>query len=170
MMRGQPAAWRRRARNRRNARMRIAQSAIGLESSYASVYAERTQLDLKVRAAPPPPRQPEPPPAAEQGEEVPTGDFKTWLLKLVVELFTGKKIDDVELPSKCDDKKETETPRAQPQQPSVELHYEHVRYEAEKADFRAQGVVTTGDGRQIALDLRIGMQREQYERVTLDIG
>jgi hypothetical protein len=145
--------------------MRIAQSAIGLESSYASVRAERTQLDLKVHAAPPPP-PPEQPPAAEDTGEVPTGDFKTWLMRLVVELFTGKKIDDVELPE-CD--AEPEAPRAQPQ-PSVELHYEHVRYEAEKADFRAQGVVTTGDGRQIALDLRIGMQREQYERVTLDVG
>ena len=52
----------------------------------------------------------------------------------------------------------------------VELHYERVRYEAERVDFHAQGVVTTGDGRQIALDLRVGMEREHYERVTLDVG
>ena len=49
-------------------------------------------------------------------------------------------------------------------------HSERVRYEAERVDFHAQGVVTTGDGRQIALDLRVGMQREHHERVSLDIG
>ena len=59
------------------------------------------------------------------------------------------------------------TLRARPQ---VELHYERTRYEAERVDFRAQGVVTTADGRRISLDLQVGMSREHFERVTLDAG
>ncbi|HEX6020881.1 MAG TPA: VCBS repeat-containing protein [Solirubrobacter sp.] len=92
-------------------------------------------------------------------------DFKTYLLKLVVEWLSGTKIQEPELEAP-----EDEPDAAPPQRPAVEPHYERVRYEAERVDFHAQGVVTTADGRQIALELRVGMQREHYERAALDIG
>jgi hypothetical protein len=135
--------------------MRIQQSAVAMESSYASVRAEREQLKVSVTPPSPPPAKP----PVEDDE--PHHDFKTWLLKLVVEIFSGTHIDEPEL--------ENDAPETtQPREPVVDLHYERVRYEAERADFHAQGVVTTADGRQIALDVKVGMQREHYERFALD--
>src|SRR5262245_7839831 len=106
--------------------MRIQQSAVAMESSYASVRAEREQLKLAVS-----PPDPPPPPKQPATDEEPHHDFKTWLLKLVVEIFSGRHIDEPEL-------EEDPDPKAQvAQEPSVELHYERVRYEAERADFHA---------------------------------
>ena len=140
--------------------MRISQSAMSMESTYASVRAERERLELRRT---PPPEPPAPEPCRPETDEALTRDFKTYLLKLVVEWLSGSKIKEPE-------ELEPEPEAVERQQPAVELHYERVRYEAERVDFHAQGVVTTGDGRQIALDLRVGMQREHYERVTLDVG
>ncbi len=139
--------------------MRISQSAMSMESTYASLRAERERLEI--RKATPPPAPPKE--CRAEPDEALSRDFKTYLLKLVVEWLTGSKIEEPE-------EVEPDQEPSERQPPSVELHYERVRYEAERVDFHAQGVVTTGDGRQIALDLRVGMQREHYERVTLDVG
>ena len=148
--------------------MRISESAVAMQSSFASVRAERTTLEI--RRTPPPPR--EPLPALEKpqskGDLELSRDFKTYLLKLLVEWLSGEKIDDPEL--------DAETPSEEPvadapaARPQIELHYERTRYEAERVDFRAQGVVTTADGRKISLDLQVGMSREHFERVAVDAG
>ncbi len=174
--------------------MRITSSAMAMASSYAATRAESTELQIKIpartRQSPPPPPPPPPPAAAVEpkGAEPAGGDqqalpsdLKTWLLKLLVEWLTGKPIDDPQIDAQPQPTEQSPQPaaaaatspsaapqRAQP--PSVELHYEHVRYESERANFEAAGVVTTGDGRQIALDLRVGMSREHYERLQVDVG
>src|SRR5215207_8983293 len=138
--------------------MRISQSAMSMASTYASVRAEHERLE--VRRTAPPPETPRPPKECRpEPDKDLTRDFNTYLLKLVVEWLSGAKIEEPE-------DLEPTPEGVEPQPPSVELHYERVRYEAERVHFHARGVVTTGDGRQIALDLRVGMQREHYERVT----
>jgi hypothetical protein len=142
--------------------MRISQSCMTMESTYASVRAERERLELRRTSAPSP--EPALEPCRPEPDEALARDFKTYLLKLVVEWLSGERIEEPELEA------EPEADRAEPQRPAVELHYERVRYEAERVDFHAQGSVATGDGRQIALDLRVGMRREHYERVAVDVG
>ena len=143
--------------------MRISESAVAMQSSFASVRVERTTLEI--RRTPPPPR--EPPPAIEKsqskGDLELSRDFKTYLLKLLVEWLSGEDIDDPQLDGESPSEEPVaDAPAARPQ---VELHYERTRYEAERVDFRAQGVVTTADGRRISLDLQVGMSREHFERV-----
>jgi hypothetical protein len=156
--------------------MRISQSAVAMESSYASVRAEHTTLEL--RRAPPPPPPPAPPrpePPSIQAAEPEAGtalprDFKLHLLKLVVEWLTGDEISEPDLDTGGTCEPAPQRARAEGRPAGVELFYERVRYEAERAYFHAQGVVTTADGRQISLELRVGMQREHYERVTVSSG
>ncbi len=146
--------------------MRISESAVVMQSSFASVRAERTTLEI--RRTPPPPR--EPPPTSETSRSKAdlefSRDFKTYLLKLLVEWLSGEEIDDPEL----DAESPSEPGADAPARPQVELHYERTRYEAERVDFRAQGVVTTADGRRISLDLQVEMSREHFERVAVDAG
>ncbi len=170
--------------------MRITSSAMAMASSYAATRVESTELQIRTpaRTRQPPPPPPPPPRAAavEPKSAEPAGsdqqalpsDLKSWLLKLLVEWLTGEPIDDPQIDAQPQPAGQSPQPaaaspapapqRAQP--PSVELHYEHVRCESERATFEAAGVVTTGDGRQIALDLRVGMSREHYERLRVDVG
>jgi hypothetical protein len=99
---------------------------------------------------------------ASEPESAFSRDFKTWLLQVLVEALTGRRMDAPEL--------ETEAPAPPAAPPQIELRYERVRYEAERVDFRAHGVIRTADGRELALDLQVGMQREHYERVAVSTG
>lgn len=166
--------------------MRIAESTVTMQSSFASVRAERERLEISTPRLRPPERvaqhdRPAIKPAAaepaEECEKLPS-DLKTWLLKLLVEWLSGSRIQTAELDTDAPSADAPADPEASsrepestaPARPAVELHYERARYESERVDFQAQGVVTTGDGRQIALDLRVGLSREHYERLTLTSG
>ncbi len=46
---------------------------------------------------------------------------------------------------------------------------QELRYESERVDFNAQGIVTTADGREIRLDLQLGMSREFISQTDLQI-
>ena len=51
----------------------------------------------------------------------------------------------------------------------VEVEHHELRYEAETASFAAEGSVVTADGRRIAFDVQMQLQREHVERVDLQV-
>jgi hypothetical protein len=109
-------------------------------------------------------------------EERVTG--KLMLIKLLVESFTGKKINLRDLKEMNDDSdsavtsSETEEAHAEEGQPerwgliynSRESYYEH-----EKLSFKAKGTVTTADGREIDFKLHLKLDRKYMSEESVSI-
>lgn len=100
-----------------------------------------------------------------QGAETPEQEILTRL----IELLTGKKVSIRWF--SADDLK---TDSGAPQSAGFGIEYDRreSHYEAEQMRFQASGIVRTADGREIALDIDLGMSREFYseEYVSLRAG
>ena len=110
-------------------------------------------------------------------------EFQLELLKLVVERFTGKKLNFVsprELQARLEDIHSG--PDAIPESAAsmqrgsrdIEFSYEYYEshYESESVSFTADGVVQTEDGRTIEMSVRLNLSREflREQHVRLSVG
>jgi len=105
-------------------------------------------------------------------------DPRYLLIKLMVEALTGKpikllKMEDVQ-PSRPVQDIPDPNEAASPEQPKsvgygIEYDRHEIRYEAEKTDFSAMGVVTTADGREISFTLDLSMSREYLEKTDISL-
>lgn len=111
----------------------------------------------------------------------PQESFRTTLLKRMVEAMTGKSIktvDPAELTVDDDTAATgalTDPATAAPgRRGGFGLRYEYraVQYESEQLSFRAEGVATTADGREISFNVALNMSREFYREtaVTIEAG
>ena len=112
--------------------------------------------------------------AGKQGDVIDT-DPVSWLVRILTELITGKKIEITSITPKDDginQQKAAELNQAinvtdaqvQPQAPArtgfgLEYDFKETYTEAENMDFSAQGMVRTADGKQIQFNLQLSMER-----------
>lgn len=113
-------------------------------------------------------------------DEPSSDDLKFQLIKLLVEAFTGKKIDlkHIEkIADKADDageKGDIQKVEGEAQQPekqgwgvvynSHESYYEH-----QEMSFNAEGVIKTSDGQEIKFSLQLNIEREFLSEETVNI-
>lgn len=80
--------------------------------------------------------------------------LRQYILKHIIDMLFGKKVDQTEL-------NEVDTDALMPYETYVQREYtETAVYEREDVSFNATGIVRTQDGREINLNLSIGMSRE----------
>ncbi len=108
-------------------------------------------------------------------------DPRMQLLISMVEALTGRKIRilsmkdltaaDAPAPTQLQDPNQAS--REQSAQPSagfgVEYERHETHYEAEQTSFSAQGVVKTADGKEIAFDLQLSMNREYAQQTDVSV-
>lgn len=116
-------------------------------------------------------------PAGARGGLDSAHDLEIEILRLIVERMTGRKIQLVD-PAEVQAPPDTATPAAPPSAsaPAPEaagwgLVYDHYesRYEREDTAFRAEGVVRTRDGREIAIEVALNMSREFFTEERLQV-
>ncbi len=99
------------------------------------------------------------------------------LLRLLVERITGCRINVIN-PAElkpCETEIELESPpdetQPAPQREGWGMIYQNYRshYESERTHFQAQGVVKTADGREIAIQIQLGMSREFFSESSLTL-
>jgi hypothetical protein len=114
--------------------------------------------------------------AAEARE--PIHDLRINLFKRLVESLTGRKIKvltpaDIQAnPPAHKEVKAEPAPQAQnPQEEGWGLAYDYYEshYEYESTSFSAQGVVKTADGKEIAIDVELNMQREFFQSQSFSL-
>lgn len=168
--------------------MRIAESSLVLQSTRAAVSYDRERTSVTVRrAAEQPPTSPALPPAPPSEDRLeissadPAGeelgkdlDLKSWIAKILLQAFRGTDDDRPGVRrARGHEHAPGQTGEAPPARGrpgvEVEIHSERIRYEAESVHVAAGGTVTTGDGRTIDLAVQLDMQREHFERTTVDL-
>jgi hypothetical protein len=105
------------------------------------------------------------------------GDIRLWVAKLLLERLTGHEVDVFDPRDLACRGHEGDPPPPLPDVPArtprseigVEFDYERVHYEAEEARFEARAVVTTADGRTIALQVAVAMSREHLEKEEIHL-
>ena len=122
--------------------------------------------------------------AGERGDIIDTNPV-SWLVRMLTELITGKKIKITSITSKddgIDPQKAAELSQAinvtnaqvQPQAPprsgfGLEYDSRETYTEAENMDFSARGVVRTSDGKQIQFNLQLSMNRAFVSEKSVSI-
>jgi hypothetical protein len=118
-------------------------------------------------------------------EDIIDTDPVSWLVRLLTELITGKKIKITSIAPKndgIDPQKAAElnqainvtNAQAQPQAPprtgfGLEYDSRETYTEAESTDFSAQGMVRTADGKQIQFNLQLSMERAFVSEKSVSI-
>lgn len=130
-------------------------------------------------SAPPPPPAPVEQAAADDRKELrisTADDFELLLIKLLVERFTGRKVETVEAAElrAAGDVVVQPPPAGEPGRNGnagwgAVYHYEETRYEAETLAFQASGTLHTADGRTIDINLELTMSREYVSRTGLTV-
>jgi hypothetical protein len=116
-------------------------------------------------------------PAQTLDEEF-VGDVKIRLIKDIIEMFTGRKIEVFkpgelksdstgEAPSA--DNPSTENQAAAPEGWGIDYRYRETRYSKEGVAFTAAGTVGTVDGKTIVFNASLEMSRETYEEVNISL-
>jgi hypothetical protein len=115
---------------------------------------------------------------AEAGEaREPIHDLRINLFKRLVESLTGRKIKvltpaDIRAnPPAHKEVKAEPAPPSQTQSSGWGLAYDYYEshYEYESTSFSAQGVVKTADGKEIAIDVELNMQREFFQSQSFSL-
>lgn len=122
------------------------------------------------------------PPLAEQKtpEELRDvlSDFKSNLLRKMLEHLTGKSFRGCDEPRACRQEPAPPAPQTAPPASAgetqrvgwgMEYQYRREHFESESTSFRAQGIVRTADGQAIAIDVSLKMHREYLEREAIDV-
>lgn len=99
-------------------------------------------------------------------------DLKFRLLKRLLEVLTGRKVEVVTSigPEPSGDPPVLETSANQPpvaEVPTVEYTVSERAYEAESLKFTSEGIVTTADGKEVRIDVKLSMKREFYSETNL---
>lgn len=105
-------------------------------------------------------------------------DPRLALLISMIEALTGKKVkilsmkdlqgSDAPPPPQLQDPNQATAERA-PAGFGVEYERHETHYEAEQTSFSAQGVIKTADGKEIAFDLRLSMNREYFAQSDVSV-
>lgn len=124
----------------------------------------------------------EPSKAELTDEQKETADLNIRLLKALFEKITGRKFHIAEpfSPEQGEGANVQEVPEVQvkAEAPPTEdpmagfslvYDYHESRYEHERTDFQAEGLINTGDGRQIEINLNLSMSREFYSENNFQI-
>jgi len=167
--------------------MKIASSAVAMESSHAlSVRHETSEKLVSWRGNRPPASEGAPPPAhaaqisetaraAEAGEasNAAENDPFILLLRTMIEWFTGEPV--VVFDASRLNIAPTVSAPAQPAQGNVpagfgiEYDYHAVREEFEHTEFSAEGVIRTADGQEINFSLAVSMSRHYREETNVSV-
>jgi hypothetical protein len=145
-----------------------AQSERQLRGVDADISAHTRKLQARRAAVP-----------AEAGEtREPIHDLRINLFKRLVESLTGRKIKvltpaDIQAnpPAHAQVKAEPAVQAQSRQEAGWGLAYDYYEshYEYESTSFSAQGVVKTADGKEIAIDLELNMQREFFQSQSFSL-
>ena len=101
-------------------------------------------------------------------------DREISLKKLIAELLSGReikllRIDKVERQDPAAGRKDVRQENEQGNGWGMEYEFEHTHREREDMGFRAQGIIRTADGRELAFSLELEMSREYIEKNMLSI-
>ncbi|OQY18754.1 MAG: hypothetical protein B6I36_06165 [Desulfobacteraceae bacterium 4572_35.1] len=108
----------------------------------------------------------------------PAEDFENSLLRRLVEMLTGKKINistGQELAAKTDGEtiattsRESQTTTETGDGAGLIYTYQEYSYESEQFQFSTQAQVETADGRNIEIAIDLNMSREFYQQTTLEM-
>ncbi|MGC9519970.1 MAG: VCBS repeat-containing protein [Desulfuromonadaceae bacterium] len=144
-----------------------AQSERQIRGVAADISAQTRKLQARRAAVP-----------VEAGEALePIHDLRINLFKRLVESLTGRKIKvltpaDIQAnPPAHKEVKAEPAPSSQTQSSGWGLAYDYYEshYEYESTSFSAQGVVKTADGKEIAIDLELNMQREFFQSQSFSL-
>jgi hypothetical protein len=101
-------------------------------------------------------------------------DREISLKKLIAELLSGReirllRIEKVENQDPAAGRKSVRQENEQGNGWGMEYEFEHTHREREDMGFRAQGIIRTADGRELAFSLELEMSREYIEKNMLSI-
>lgn len=111
-------------------------------------------------------------------DEAVESDPRTQLIKLIVEILTGKKVmlvraEDVAQSSDAaaavSDATATASGQAQRAGYGIEYDYHESYSESASMDFNASGVIRTADGKEVSFDLSLNMQHRYAEETSIRI-
>lgn len=106
------------------------------------------------------------------------GDVKAQIMKDIIEMFTGRKIEvfkpgDLRNETTDEaspiDNPSTENRAAAPEGWGIDYQYRETHYTKEGVSFTAAGTVGTADGKTIAFNASLEMSRETYEEVNVSL-
>lgn len=152
--------------------MKIASASVSLQAQHHLSLTQRSEQRLQVWTGS---RQSatgntsSPKKAGEKNGEV--SDFRITLLKLLVEMLTGRTIrltDAADITGETAAATGTETtPAAETAGYGIAYDYHTFRQESEQTDFSAGGTVKTADGREISFQLTLSMSRTAIEQTDI---
>ncbi|EDP74424.1 hypothetical protein [Hydrogenivirga sp. 128-5-R1-1] len=95
-------------------------------------------------------------------------ELKTFIIKLLVEKLTGKKIKVLSLRD-FQEKLHTLNSNIEKPEFAAEIEYEKLNYQKESVNFKANGKIITKDGRQIQFDITFSLNKEILDYTHLNI-
>ncbi|HYD96754.1 MAG TPA: hypothetical protein VEC01_15605 [Noviherbaspirillum sp.] len=94
-----------------------------------------------------------------------------YFITLIVEIMTGEKVKTMSAEGLCDSRVVPAPEAAAPPAAGFGIAYDRheVREESEVTSFRAQGIIRTADGKELRLDVALGMARSYREESSTSL-